>query len=93
MSQTIFDRFPRPACADLLGWRLLDYDAQRGWAKLGFDGRPEFLNPAGFIQGGLELLVFVEHLDGLVSAGDDGGGGGGPAQEPVGSLVPKCLPP
>jgi uncharacterized protein (TIGR00369 family) len=48
----IFDRFPRPPCADLLGWTLLDHDAARGWAKLGFEGRREFLNPAGFVQGG-----------------------------------------
>jgi uncharacterized protein (TIGR00369 family) len=49
----LFDRFPRPPCADLLGWTLLDHDAARGWAKLGFEGRREFLNPAGFVQGGL----------------------------------------
>lgn len=49
----LFDRFPRPPCADLLGWTLLDHDAERGWAKLAFEGRAEFLNPAGFVQGGL----------------------------------------
>lgn len=50
---TLFDRFPRPPCADLLGWTLLDQDAARGWIKLAFEARPEFLNPAGFVQGGL----------------------------------------
>ena len=49
----IFDRFPRPPCAELLGWTLLDHDAEAGWARLAFEGRPEFLNPAGFVQGGL----------------------------------------
>jgi uncharacterized protein (TIGR00369 family) len=49
----IFDRFPRPPCAELLGWTLLDHDAARGWARLAFEGRREFLNPAGFVQGGL----------------------------------------
>ena len=53
MSATLFDRFPRPPCADLLGWTLLDHDAAKGWIKLAFEGRPEFLNPAGFIQGGM----------------------------------------
>jgi uncharacterized protein (TIGR00369 family) len=53
MTATVFDRFPRPACAELLGWRLLDHDAARGWARIGFEGRREFLNPAGFIQGGM----------------------------------------
>jgi uncharacterized protein (TIGR00369 family) len=32
---------------------LLDYDAERGWVRIEFQGRPEFVNPAGFIQGGL----------------------------------------
>lgn len=48
-----FDRFPAPACARTLGWRLIDQDAARGWVKVGFEGAPEFLNPAGFVQGGL----------------------------------------
>ena len=25
----------------------------RGWIRIGFDGRQEFCNPAGFIQGGI----------------------------------------
>jgi len=50
---TIFDRFAKPPCAQLLGWTLLEHDAARGWLKLGFESRPEFLNPAGFVQGGL----------------------------------------
>ncbi|HXQ11142.1 MAG TPA: PaaI family thioesterase [Caulobacteraceae bacterium] len=53
MSATVFDRFEMPPCARLLGWTLLDHDAERGWAKLSFEGRPEFANPAGLIQGGL----------------------------------------
>jgi uncharacterized protein (TIGR00369 family) len=53
MTETPFDRFPRPACADLLGWTLLAHDAAAGTAKCGFEGRETFLNPAGFIQGGM----------------------------------------
>ena len=53
MTATVFDRFPRPPCADLLGWRLLEFDAAKGSAKIGFESRPEFLNPAGFVQGGI----------------------------------------
>lgn len=52
MIASVFDRHALPACARHLGWTLLDYDAARGWAKLGFTARPEFLNPAGFVQGG-----------------------------------------
>jgi uncharacterized protein (TIGR00369 family) len=50
---TVFDRFPKPPCAVLLGWQLLDFDAEKGSAKLSFEARPEFLNPAGFVQGGM----------------------------------------
>ncbi|MBI1405974.1 MAG: hotdog fold thioesterase [Caulobacter sp.] len=46
------DGLPRPPCAELLGWEILDADPARGWVRIGFDGRPQFLNPAGFIQGG-----------------------------------------
>ena len=53
MSATVFDRFAMPPCARLLGWELLAHDAVKGWARLAFTARDEFLNPAGFVQGGL----------------------------------------
>ncbi|WP_027577023.1 PaaI family thioesterase [Bradyrhizobium sp. WSM1743] len=53
MVKTALDNFPRPPCTELLGWRLLDARPEEGWIRLGFDGKPEFCNPAGFIQGGM----------------------------------------
>ena len=53
MIKTALDNFPAPPCAKLLGWRLLDARPEEGWIRLGFEGKPEFCNPAGFIQGGL----------------------------------------
>jgi uncharacterized protein (TIGR00369 family) len=53
MVKTALDNFPAPPCAKLLGWRLLDARPEEGWIKLGFEGKPDFCNPAGFIQGGL----------------------------------------
>jgi uncharacterized protein (TIGR00369 family) len=53
MTATVFDRFPRPPCADLFGWKLLESDVTNGTARIAFEGRPEFLNPAGFVQGGI----------------------------------------
>jgi uncharacterized protein (TIGR00369 family) len=50
---TILDRFRMPPCAILLGWHLLDHDAARGWVRVGFEGKPEFANPSGSIQGGI----------------------------------------
>ncbi len=46
------DGLPRPPCAELLGWEILDADPGRGWIRIAFEGRPEFRNPAGYIQGG-----------------------------------------
>ena len=53
MVKTALDDFTMPPCARLLGWRLLEARPEEGWIKLGFEGKPEFCNPAGFIQGGL----------------------------------------
>lgn len=53
MSEPTLAGLALPPCAQLLGWRLLDHDAERGWVRIEFQGRPEFVNPAGFIQGGL----------------------------------------
>ena len=53
MVKTALDDFNMPPCARLLGWRLLDARPAEGWIQLGFEGREEFCNPAGFIQGGL----------------------------------------
>ena len=49
---TALDRLPAPPCAQLLGWRILDARPLDGWIRIGFEGRPEFCNPAGVIQGG-----------------------------------------
>jgi uncharacterized protein (TIGR00369 family) len=53
MATTAFDNFPMPPCAKLLGWRLLDARPEEGWIRIGFEGKAEFLNPAGFVQGGI----------------------------------------
>lgn len=50
--KTVLDDFPRPPCADLLSWRALDARPAEGWIRVGFTARPEFVNPAGFVQGG-----------------------------------------
>ena len=49
---TIFDNLPAPPCTVLLGWHVIDVRPADGWIRVGFEARPEFVNPAGFIQGG-----------------------------------------
>lgn len=46
-------RAPPPPAAKLLGWTLVAIDPNAGTIKVRFDGKPEFLNPAGTIQGGI----------------------------------------
>ncbi len=53
MIKTALDQITMPPVAKLLGWQLLDARPEDGWIRLGFEGKPEFLNPAGFVQGGI----------------------------------------
>src|SRR5882724_11681313 len=53
MIKTALDDFTAPPSSKLLGWHLLDARPQDGWIRIGFDGKPEFCNPAGFVQGGM----------------------------------------
>jgi uncharacterized protein (TIGR00369 family) len=72
MTETVFDRFKKPPCAELLGWTLLDHDKARGWARLGFEGRPQFLNPAGHVQGGLLAAMLDDAMGPAVLIMTDG---------------------
>jgi uncharacterized protein (TIGR00369 family) len=38
---------------DLLGWRLIDARPDEGWIRVGFNGKQEFCNAGGFVQGGM----------------------------------------
>jgi uncharacterized protein (TIGR00369 family) len=53
MIRTALDNLAPPPAAKLLGWHLLDARPDEGWIRIGFDGKPEFCNPAGFVQGGM----------------------------------------
>jgi uncharacterized protein (TIGR00369 family) len=53
MIATALDRLTPPPSSKLLGWHLLDARPGEGWVRIGFDGKKEFCNPAGFVQGGI----------------------------------------
>jgi acyl-coenzyme A thioesterase PaaI-like protein len=55
MIKTALDGITMPPAAKLLGWRVLDARPAEGCLKLGFDGKADFCNPAGFIQGGITV--------------------------------------
>ena len=46
-------RAPMPPGARLLGWMLLSVDPERGEIRVRFEAKPDFLNPAGTVQGGI----------------------------------------
>jgi uncharacterized protein (TIGR00369 family) len=53
MIATALDRLTPPPSSKLLGWHVLDARPAVGWVRIGFDGRADFCNPAGFVQGGI----------------------------------------
>lgn len=69
---TALDRMSRPPCAELLGWHVQDARPADGWIKMGFVGLPAFLNPAGYIQGGLLAAMLDDTMGPAVFAHTDG---------------------
>jgi uncharacterized protein (TIGR00369 family) len=69
---SVFDKFPMPPCARHLGWTLLDFDVAKGWAKMSFAARPEFLNPAGFVQGGFVSAMLDDTMGPAVMIATEG---------------------
>ena len=53
MIKTALDDLTSPPSSRLLGWHLLDARPKDGWIRIGFDGKRDFCNPAGFVQGGI----------------------------------------
>ncbi|MEX0840047.1 MAG: PaaI family thioesterase [Parvibaculum sp.] len=62
MPDTSFFNMPAPPCARLLGWRIEEYDEARSWIRIAFDGKDDFLNPAGFIQGGIQTAMLDDTM-------------------------------
>lgn len=57
-----------PPAAKLLGWTLLDIDLDEKWIKVGFDAKPEFLNPIGNVQGGILAAMLDDAMGPIVLA-------------------------
>jgi uncharacterized protein (TIGR00369 family) len=52
----------RPPCAQHLGFELIDYSIETGWAEVAFSPRPEFANPAGAVQGGFVCAMLDDTM-------------------------------
>ena len=51
-----------PPCARHLGFELIDYSVDAGWAEVAFTPRPEFANPAGAVQGGFVCAMLDDTM-------------------------------
>jgi len=55
-------RVPPPPAATTLGFRLLEIDPSRGTIRVQFEGKREFLNPMGVVQGGFVAAMLDDTL-------------------------------
>ncbi|HEX7792195.1 MAG TPA: PaaI family thioesterase [Afipia sp.] len=72
MSERFFEaivagKIPPPECAKTLGLQIIGYDLDAHTVELEFDGKPEFANPIGIVQGGF-LSAMLDDTMGLASA-------------------------
>jgi uncharacterized protein (TIGR00369 family) len=51
-----------PAAAQTLGFELLGIDESKGTIRVRFDGKPEFANPMGVVQGGFLAAMLDDTL-------------------------------
>lgn len=51
-----------PPIFRVFGWTLKDFDVERGWLRVGFRPGPQFLNPAGFVQGGIVTAMLDDTM-------------------------------
>ena len=51
-----------PPCARHLGFELVDFSVEGGWAEVAFTPRPEFANPAGYVQGGFVCAMLDDAM-------------------------------
>ena len=72
MIATALDHSPHRPSAKLLGWHLLDARPEEGWIRIGFDGKTEFCNPAGFVQGGILSAMLDDTMGPAVFVMTDG---------------------
>jgi uncharacterized protein (TIGR00369 family) len=56
------DPAKHPACARHLGFELVDFSVEGGWAEVAFAPRPEFANPAGAVQGGFVCAMLDDTM-------------------------------
>ncbi len=61
-------RLPPPPCAKTLGIEFAEIDGERGMVEVNFEARPEFLNPAGNVQGGFLAAMLDDTMGPALTA-------------------------
>jgi uncharacterized protein (TIGR00369 family) len=58
----LLDPSKHPACARHLGFELVGFSVEGGWAEVAFQPRSEFANPAGTVQGGFVCAMLDDAM-------------------------------
>ena len=61
-------RLPLPPCVKTLGIEFLQIDGERGTVEVKFEAKPEFLNPAGNVQGGFLAAMLDDTMGPALTA-------------------------
>jgi uncharacterized protein (TIGR00369 family) len=69
---TALDSIQRPPCAELLGWEMVHARPAEGWVRIRFEGKPQFRNPTGYIQGGILAAMLDDTMGPAVFAMTEG---------------------
>ena len=64
---------PPPPCAKTLGTEFAAIDGERGTVEVKFEARPDFLNPAGNVQGGFLAAMLDDTMGPALIATLDAG--------------------
>jgi uncharacterized protein (TIGR00369 family) len=59
---------PQAPITKLLGWKFLDFEVKQKVIKVEMQARPEFVNPAGLIHGGMLAAMLDETLSPALAA-------------------------
>jgi uncharacterized protein (TIGR00369 family) len=66
-------KLPPPPCAKTLGIEFTAVDGERGTVEVKFEAKPDFLNPAGNVQGGFLAAMLDDTMGPALTATLDAG--------------------
>ena len=67
-----FDKLPRPPCAEMLDWTLVEIDKPGTRVVVSFTAQQEFVSSSGFIQGGMLAAMLDDTMGSAAFVISDG---------------------